>query len=99
MENIVIDFANVKSTYEFHQTLIEPLELEKPTRGMYAGYKYAENFDALWDLLYCSFYEETTITLRNFNSLRKKLPETTKIAKKVFDDLQKEDEYVTIRYE
>lgn len=100
MKEIVIDFKGVKSVWYFHEALIEPLGLEIPEcSGMEAGYKYAKNFDALWDILDGTYEEETVIILRNIDNLRKKLPETVADAKELFNDLQKKHKNVKIVYE
>lgn len=55
--------------------------------------------DALWDCLNCSFESPTTIVLKNIEKLPSGMNETVKIMLELFDDLQRENEEVTIQIE
>ena len=98
MEEIIVDFTGVKTTQELHSRFIEPLKLEKPDRGMVAGYKYARNFSALWDLLYHGFGKDTCIILKGLDQLSDDFDEEVRITKTVFNRLQEKDPRITVRY-
>jgi len=99
MKTRVVDFTGAKTVWDFHTCFIEPLGLIGHECGMVEGYVYARNFDALWDLLYLLYDEPTTIVLKGLKKAGNRLPETVKIAKEVFDDLEKEDKNITVLYD
>lgn len=103
-EIIEVDLKDVESYQDFHERFIEPFGLEDPEQcGMFEGYKYAKNMDALWDLLDMRFLEvdggDVKITFHYFSKVPKYLDEKKKILQGIFDDLKvqaKEDYNKTI---
>lgn len=55
--------------------------------------------DALWDCSNCSFEFPTTIVLKKIEKLPSEMSEAVEIMLKLFDDLQRENEKVTIQME
>lgn len=82
MNHFVLNFSEIKTLLELHQYLKEVFSLPD---------YYGNNMDALWDCLSCCYNENTTIELRNFDVLRKRMEQTAKTMLEVFQDLHDED--------
>ena len=90
MNFIVLDFSGADTLWNLHEYLMEAFSLPA---------YYGHNMDALWDCLHCAFYEPTTIVLRNISAIPKELKKSTKIMLELFEDLEKEDQEVTVQVE
>lgn len=90
MKYIILDFDGIKSLWTLHEYFKEIFNLPN---------YYGHNMDALWDCLDCSFEVPTTIVLRNIAKIPSEMSETVEIMLELFDDLQRENEEVTIRIE
>lgn len=55
--------------------------------------------DALWDCLDCSFEFPTTIVLKNIEKIPSEMNEATEIMLELFEDLQRDNEKVTVQIE
>ena len=88
MQEIILDFAGIQSPEALHDYLQAVFQLP--------GY-YGRNLDALWDCLYCAFSQPTTIVLRRAAQLPADMAPTARGLLRLFDDLQREDENVTVR--
>ena len=88
MNVVELDFAGIKSLWALHEYLKEAFGLPD---------YYGHNMDALWDCLHCSFDEPTTIVLKNLSGISKDLTEAVEIMLKLFADLEREDEEVTVQ--
>lgn len=60
---------------------------------------YGHNMDALWDCLDCSFEFPTTIVLKNIEKIPSEMNEATEIMLELFEDLQRDNEKVTVQIE
>ena len=60
---------------------------------------YGHNMDALWDCLDCSFEFPTTIVLKNIEKIPSEMNEAIEIMLKLFEDLQRDNEKVTVQIE
>lgn len=87
MKHITLDFSGIKTMYDLHTYLKKAFKLPN-----YYGY----NMDALWDCLHCSFAEPTTIVLKHISALPNEMNEAVRIMNELFDDLEKQDEEITI---
>lgn len=88
MNYITLDFDGIKSLWTLHEYFKEVFNLPD---------YYGHNMDALWDCLDCSFEHPTTIVLKNIERLPSEMNETVEIMLELFDDLQRENEEVTIQ--
>lgn len=87
MKKIILDFAGIKTLWELHEYFKEVFQLPD---------YYGHNMDALWDCLHCSFEFPTTIILKNLSTIPQEMHESLNIMLELFDDLQREDEEVTV---
>ena len=87
MNHITLDFAGIKTLWELHEYFKTVFHLPD---------HYGRNMDALWDCLYYSFEFPTTITLKNVSAIPAEMQETVEAMLELFDDLQREDEKVTV---
>lgn len=88
MKYITLDFSGIKTQdqlYDYFETVFELPDY------------FGRNMDALWDCLLFWYDSETTILLKNVSALPKNLNWLTEIMLTLFDDLQKEDENVTVQ--
>ena len=90
MDFITLDFDGIKSLWTLHEYFKEVFNLPD---------YYGHNMDALWDCLDCSFEVPTTIVLRNIAKIPSEMSEAVEIMLELFDDLQRENEEVTIQIE
>ena len=60
---------------------------------------YGHNMDVLWDCLDCSFELPTTIVLKNIEKIPSEMNEATEIMLELFEDLQRDNEKVTVQIE
>lgn len=90
MNYITLDFAGIKSLWALHEYFKEVFHLPN---------YYGHNMDALWDCLNCSFEFPTTIVLKNIEKLPSKMNDAVKTMLELFDELQRDNEEVTIRIE
>lgn len=90
MNTIALDFSGADSLWNLHEYLKEAFHLPD---------YYGHNMDALWDCLHCAFNEPTTIILRNVAAIPKELERTAKVMLKLFDELEREDQNVSVRIE
>ncbi|MCM1235396.1 MAG: barstar family protein [Ruminococcus flavefaciens] len=88
MNEIMLDFSGIKTLWNLHEYFKEVFHLPD---------YYGHNMDALWDCLYYSFEFPTTITLKNVEKLPSEMHEAVETMLEIFDDLQREDEKVTIQ--
>ena len=88
MKYITLDFEGIKSLWTLHEYFKEVFNLPD---------YYGHNMDALWDCLDCSFEHPTTIVLKNIEKLPPEMDEAVKIMLELFNDLQRENEEVTIQ--
>lgn len=89
-DKIILDFNGIKSIWALHEYFKEVFNLPD---------YYGHNMNALWDCLDCSFEHPTTIVLKNIEKLPPEMNEAVKIMLELFDDLQRENEEVTIQIE
>ena len=89
MNYITLDFSGVKSLWQLHEYFKEVFELPD---------YYGRNMDALWDCLRCSFEEDTTIILKNLQSMPKDMHPIIPTIQELFQDLQNEEAEVTVNY-
>ena len=90
MNYIILDFNGIKSLWTLHEYFKEVFNLPD-----YYGY----NMDALWDCLDCSFEFPTTIVLKNIEKIPSEMNEATEIMLELFEDLQRDNEKVTVQIE
>ncbi|WP_313413350.1 barstar family protein [Sedimentibacter sp.] len=90
MKYITLDFSGIKTMYDLHTYLKKAFHLPD-----YYGY----NLDALWDCLHCSFAEPTIIVLRHMSVLPEEINEAVEVMNELFNDLEKQDDEVTIHFE
>ena len=90
MNEITLDFSGIKTLWNLHEYLKDVFHLPD---------YYGHNMDALWDCLYYSFEFPTTIILKNIEKLPSEMNVTVQTMIELFDDLQREDEKVTVRIE
>lgn len=90
MNCIVLDFDGIQSLWTLHEYFKKVFNLPN---------YYGHNMDALWDCLYCAFEFPTTIILKNIEKIPAEMGEEVDIMLELFDDLQREDERVTVRVE
>lgn len=82
MNHFMLDFGEINTVLGLHQYLKEAFDLPN---------YYGNNMDALWDCLSCCYDDSTTIELRNLDTLRKRMEQTTQTMLEVFQDLHDED--------
>lgn len=87
MNYITLDFAGIGSLQDLHDYFKTALDLP--------GY-YGRNMDALWDCLYLCYDRPTTIVLKNVAELSRHMQGTAEAVLSLFDDLQNQDENVTV---
>ena len=90
MNYIILDFNGIKSLWTLHEYFKEVFNLPD---------YYGHNMDALWDCLDCSFEFPTTIVLKNIEKIPSEMNEATKIMMELFEDLQRDNEKVTVQIE
>ena len=90
MNTIILDFSGIKSYWALHEYFKEVFQLPA---------YYGCNMDALWDCLRCSFEEDTTIILKNLHSMPKDMYPAISTIRELFEDLEREEAKVTVRYE
>lgn len=90
MNEITLDFSGIKTLWNLHEYLKDVFHLPD---------YYGHNMDALWDCLYYSFEFPTTIILKNIEKLPSEMNAAVQTMLELFDDLQREDEKVTVRIE
>lgn len=88
MNHITLDFDGIKTHWTLHEYFKEVFHLPD---------YYGHNMDGLWDCLDCSFECPTTIVLKNIEKIPSEMSETVEIMLELFDDLQRENENVTIQ--
>lgn len=87
---IILDFNGIKSLWTLHEYFKEVFNLPD---------YYGNNMDALWDCLDCSFEFPTTIVLKNIEKIPSGMSEATEIMLELFEDLQRDNEKVTVQIE
>lgn len=90
MNYIILDFNGIKSLWTLHEYFKEVFNLPD---------YYGHNMDALWDCLDCSFEFPTTIVLKNIEKIPSEMNEATEIMLKFVEDLQRDNEKVTVQIE
>lgn len=90
MNYIILDFNGIKSLWTLHEYFKEVFNLPD---------YYGHNMDALWDCLDCSFEFPTTIVLKNIEKIPSEMNEATEIMLELFEDLQRDNEKVTVQIE
>lgn len=90
MNYIILDFNGIKSLWTLHEYFKEVFNLPD---------YYGHNMDALWDCLDCSFEFPTTIVLKNIEKIPSEMYEATEIMLELFEDLQRDNEKVTVQIE
>lgn len=90
MNYIILDFNGIKSLWTLHEYFKEVFNLPD---------YYGNNMDALWDCLDCSFEFPTTIVLKNIEKIPSGMSEATEIMLELFEDLQRDNEKVTVQIE
>ena len=90
MNYIILDFNGIKSLWTLHEYFKEVFNLPD---------YYGHNMDALWDCLDCSFEFPTTIVLKNIEKIPSEMNEAIEIMLKLFEDLQRDNEKVTVQIE
>lgn len=90
MNYIILDFDGIKSLWTLHEYFKEVFNLPD---------YYGHNMDALWDCLDCSFEFPTTIVLKNIEKIPSEMNEATEIMLELFEDLQRDNEKVTVQIE
>ena len=90
MNYIILDFNGIKSLWTLHEYFKEVFNLPD---------YYGHNMDALWDCLDCSFEFPTTIVLKNIENIPSEMNEATEIMLELFEDLQRDNEKVTVQIE
>ena len=90
MNYIILDFNGIKSLWTLHEYFKEVFNLPD---------YYGHNMDALWDCLDCSFEFPTTIVLKNIEKIPSEMNEATEIMLELFEDLQRDNEKVTVHIE
>ena len=88
MNEVVLDFSGIKTLWNLHEYFKDTFHLPD---------YYGHNMDALWDCLYYSFEFPTTIILKNIEKLTSEMNEAVQTMLELFEDLQREDEKVTVR--
>ncbi len=89
MKIFTLDFAEVKTYLEMHECFKTAFHLPD---------YYGRNMDALWDCLYCSYDENTTIYVKNCAEVSAELQSEVELMKELFQELHEKDG-VVIRYE
>lgn len=90
MKYIVLDFSGIKSQEQLYDYFEKVFDLPD---------YFGRNMDALWDCLLFWYDSETTIILKNVNTLPSNLLWLAEIMLTLFDDLQNEDENITVQIE
>lgn len=90
MNYIILDFNGIKSLWTLHEYFKEVFNLPD---------YYGHNMDVLWDCLDCSFEFPTTIVLKNIEKIPSEMNEATEIMLELFEDLQRDNEKVTVQIE
>ncbi len=90
MNYIILDFNGIMSLWTLHEYFKEVFNLPD---------YYGHNMDALWDCLDCSFEFPTTIVLKNIEKIPSEMNEATEIMLELFEDLQRDNEKVTVQIE
>lgn len=90
MNYIILDFNGIKSLWTLHEYFKEVFNLPD---------YYGHNMDALWDCLDCSFEFPTTIVLKSIEKIPSEMNEATEIMLELFEDLQRDNEKVTVQIE
>ena len=90
MNYIILDFNGIKSLWTLHEYFKEVFNLPD---------YYGHNMDALWDCLDCSFEFPTTIVLKNIEKIPSEMNEAIEIMLELFEDLQRDNEKVTVQIE
>ena len=90
MNYIILDFNGIKSLWTLHKYFKEVFNLPD---------YYGHNMDILWDCLDCSFEFPTTIVLKNIEKIPSEMNEATEIMLELFEDLQRDNEKVTVQIE
>ena len=79
MKIFTLDFAEVKTYLEMHECFKTAFHLPD---------YYGRNMDALWDCLYCSYDENTTIYVKNCAEVSAELQSEVELMKELFQELQ-----------
>jgi ribonuclease inhibitor len=87
MNYITLDFAGINTLWKLHEHLRSTFQLPE---------YYGRNMDALWDCLHCAFDAPTTIILKNLDQIPSAMQEAAETMLKLFRDLEREDEEVTV---
>ena len=90
MKEIILDFSDIPSVRGLHEYL-------KGAFGLPDCYGY--NMDALWDCLHHSFPAPTVIVLTHLDRLPAGMENTARTLARLFRDLEREDSWVTVRFE
>ncbi len=90
MNYITLDFDGVRSLWTLHEYFKKVFSLPN---------YYGHNMDALWDCLLYYFESPTTIVLKHIEKIPSEMGEAVEIMLRLFNDLQNEDENVTIQIE
>ena len=90
MNYIILDFNGIKSLWTLHEYFKEVFNLPD---------YYGHNMDVLWDCLDCSFEFPTTLVLKNIEKIPSEMNEATEIMLELFEDLQRDNEKVTVQIE
>lgn len=90
MKYIVLDFSGITSQEQLYDYFEKVFDLPD---------YFGRNMDALWDCLLFWYDSETTIILKNVNTLPSNLLWLAEIMLTLFDDLQNEDENITVQIE
>jgi ribonuclease inhibitor len=90
MNFITLDFSGIQSLWCLHEYFKKVFDLPD---------YYGHNMDALWDCLYYSFEFPTTIVLKSITAIPEEMQEAVEIMLELFDDLQREDQKVTVQIE
>lgn len=88
MKYITLNFLGIKTQEQLYDYLERAFDLPD---------YFGRNMDALWDCLLYWYDDKTTIVLKNVNKLPNEMKWLAEIMLTLFDDLQKEDENVTIQ--
>lgn len=88
MKYITLDFLGIKSQKQMYDYFEKVFDLPD---------YFGRNMDALWDCLLFWYDSETTIILKNVDALPSDLNWLTEIMLTLFDDLQTEDENITVQ--
>ncbi len=90
MDTIELDFTGIETERELHDYFKAVFRLPD---------YYGRNMDALWDCLYGSFSQPTTLVLRHVAALPEEMRRTARVMLALFADLACEDRHVTLLLE